>query len=49
MGETLFDSVAVVGIEGEHFAEQIEAKGIRRREQSLPRLLASFGEGLYEV
>ncbi len=49
MREAFFDSVAIVRIEAQHFAQKVETHWVGSGEQVLPRLLASFGKRFYEI
>lgn len=45
MGQALFDCVALVGVEGQHFGEEVGCGGFDVGEEFLPGLLGPFREG----
>lgn len=45
MGQALFDRVALVGIEGQHFGEEVGCGGFDVGEEFLPRLFGPFRKG----
>lgn len=49
MGETFFNGIPVIRVEGKHLRKKIKTQARSTRKQRLPVLFGSFGEGFYEV